>query len=90
MLSEAVERERHALRSLPRLSPLSLLSCRPAARPPAESWLQHVLGVLRGGEQLGGVQRGRRGPQQRLLPGRAQRGAPRLRPLHHLPHPLHR
>lgn len=51
---------------------------------------RHGPGVLRRRGQLHRLQRGPRRAQQRLLRGRAQRGAARLPALHHLPHSLHR
>lgn len=51
---------------------------------------RHGPGFLRRRGQLHRLQRGPRRAQQRLLRGRAQRGAARLPALHHLPHPLHR
>lgn len=51
---------------------------------------RHALGLLRQREPLGRLPGGPGRPQQRLLRGRAQRGAACLLALHHFPHPLHR
>ncbi len=56
----------------------------------SETRYHHVLGFLWQWQQLGRVQRGRRCPQQRLLPGCSHGGAARLPALHHFSYPLHR